>query len=45
MKAITDGLIDSAAKNDWILVTGNTSILANTFADTILIDLSKSCDD
>jgi hypothetical protein len=45
IEEITAKLIDSANKNDWTSVAGNMSILSNTFADTILTDVSKKCDD
>ncbi len=45
IQEITDKLIDSANKNDWTSVAGNMSILSNTFADTILTDVSKKCED
>jgi hypothetical protein len=42
---ITANLTDSATKSDWKSVSGNMSILSNTFADTILTDVSKNCND
>lgn len=44
IETITNNLIDSATKNDWISVAGNMSILSNTFAKTIIPDVSKKCD-
>jgi len=44
IETITNNLIDSATKNDWISVAGNMSILSNTFAETIVSDVSKNCD-
>jgi hypothetical protein len=44
IESITDQLITSAAKNDWISVAGNMSILSNTFAEKIISDISNKCD-
>jgi hypothetical protein len=41
---ITDNLIDSVEKSDWASVSRNMSILSDTFATTILADVSKKCD-
>jgi hypothetical protein len=44
IEAITNNLIISATKNDWISVAKNMSILSNAFAEAIVSDVSKNCD-
>jgi hypothetical protein len=44
LNTITDNLIGGAMKNDWVSVAGNMSILTNTFAATIVSDVTKKCD-
>ena len=43
IKIITEYILQSATKNDWVSVAGNMSVLSDTFAETILSSVSKKC--